>query len=46
LIIGVVVTMIVWAIFVYIAVRGLKTEIPDAGSARPWMCRALTSPPR
>lgn len=31
LIIGVVVTMIVWAIFVYIAVRGLKTEIPDAG---------------
>ena len=27
---GVLVTVALWAIFVYIAVRGLKTEIPDA----------------
>ena len=34
--VGVLGTLALWVTFVYIAVRGLKIEIPDAGWARRW----------
>ena len=41
---GVVVTMALWAIFVFIAVRGLKTEIPDARFASSLDVQAAAPP--